>query len=145
MVALSDVQEANELTFSHRPYVAVFVGATSGIGEYTIAELARQLSRNNHEGSCLYLIGRNATAGDRITKECKTNCPGIEIIWIKAQDLALLADVDRICQGIRHHEKRRCVDREPQIDLLFMTQGKLDFGDRSGTCHRSFIPTGEDH
>lgn len=136
MVSLNDVQEANKLTFSHRPYVAVFVGATSGIGEYTISELARQLSGNSHEESRLYLIGRNTTAGDRVISECKTSCPGIEIIWIKAQDLALLADVDRICQEIRDHEKRRCADREPHIDLLFMTQGKVDFGDRSGTWHR---------
>jgi NAD(P)-dependent dehydrogenase (short-subunit alcohol dehydrogenase family) len=132
MVSLSDVHEANKLTFDHRPYVAVLVGATSGIGEYTISELARRLSGNSHEQSRLYLIGRNATEGGRIISECKTNCPGVEIIWIKAQDLALLADVDSICQAIRDHEKRRCTDREPHIDLLFMTQGKVDFGGRSG-------------
>jgi NAD(P)-dependent dehydrogenase (short-subunit alcohol dehydrogenase family) len=133
MIALKDVQKTNKLTFGHRPYVAVFVGATSGIGEYTITELARQLSGNNHAELRLYLIGRNTTEGDRIIKECKTGYTGVDVVWIKAQDLALLADVDRVCQEIHDHEKRRCADQEPHIDLLFMTQGKVDFGDRSGT------------
>lgn len=143
MVALSDVQKANDLTFGQRPYVAVFVGATSGIGEHAIFELARHLSRNSDGQSLLYLIGRNTTEGDRIITECKAKCPGVGISWIRAQDLALLFDVDRICQEIRDHEKRRCADREPHIDLLFMTQGKVDFGGRSGTCQRqhTFLQT----
>lgn len=114
MVALETIQKSNDLiskTFS-AGLVAVFVGATSGIGEYTLLEFARTAP----EHSRVYFVGRSKEAGSRIKVECeKLNSQGtFEFI---ASDISLLKNVDEVCQQIKGKER--------YINILFQTQGKV--------------------
>jgi hypothetical protein len=68
MVSLSDIQSSNSRIASSLPLglVAVFVEATSGIGETTLKQLAKHTRQPR-----VYFIGRSQEAGDRIVAECK--------------------------------------------------------------------------
>lgn len=111
MVSLSDVQASNAQIVTALPpgLIAVFVGATNGIGEYSLKEFARHAQKPR-----VYFVGRSQEAGDRITKECQELSLGGEFIFIKA-DVSLLKSVDEVCREIKSKEKT--------INLLFMTCG----------------------
>ncbi|KAI0134008.1 hypothetical protein BJ170DRAFT_705498 [Xylariales sp. AK1849] len=98
--------------------VAVFVGATSGIGEATLKNFARY-SRQPRA----YFIGRSEDAAERILAECKTLNPAGEYTFIKA-DVSLIRVVDQVCDRIKA--------KETTINVLFLSQGVLSF-DRSET------------
>jgi NAD(P)-dependent dehydrogenase (short-subunit alcohol dehydrogenase family) len=92
--------------------VAVFIGATAGIGEYTITKLAKSAP-----GSRLYFVGRSEEDGVRVKAACdEANKPG-SCTFIK-KDVSLMKNVDEVCKEIREKEK--------SINLLFMTQGTID-------------------
>ncbi|KAL8785860.1 MAG: hypothetical protein Q9195_008455 [Heterodermia aff. obscurata] len=104
-----------------RPLVAVFVGGTSGIGEFTIQVLASAHGRDG-KGLRVYIVGRNAAAAEKTIAECRTTCPGGEFIFVKANDLSLLGDVDRVCaEIIELEEKKKTNGEEPRIDILVMS------------------------
>ena len=113
MVSLTEVQSSNSLIPSVLPpgLVAVFVGATSGIGETTLEQFAKY-TRQPH----IYFIGRSQEAGDRITAECKALNKEGEYVFIKA-DVSLIKVVDEICRDIK--------SKEPAINLLFQCQGTM--------------------
>lgn len=111
MVTLSQVQASNARIASTLPPgpVAVFVGATSGIGETSLKQFAKHTLRPR-----IYFIGRSEEAGDRIATECKAlNAEG-EYIFVKA-DLTLIAAVDEVCREIKKSEKT--------VNLLFLSIG----------------------
>lgn len=119
MVTLSQVQSSNSLISSTLPphLVAVFVGATSGIGEATLKEFAKRSRRPR-----AYFVGRSQDAGDRIVAECKAlNAEG-EYIFVKA-DVSLIRVVDEVCEEIKAKEKT--------INILFLSAG-LPSMDRRG-------------
>jgi len=93
MVALTDVISSNSRIASSLPpgLVAVFVGASSGIGEGTLKQFAKY-ARQPH----VYFVGRSQEAGDRIAAECKALNPEGEITFIKA-DVSLIRVVDDVC------------------------------------------------
>jgi NADP-dependent 3-hydroxy acid dehydrogenase YdfG len=68
MVSLLDVQSSNSRIASALPLglVAVFVGATSGIGETSLKQFARHVRLPR-----VYFVGRSQEAGDGIAAECK--------------------------------------------------------------------------
>lgn len=110
MVSLPDVQASNAQIASALPgLVAVFVGATSGIGEYSLKEFARHAQKPR-----VYFVGRSQEAADRIAEECRELNPDGEFIFIKA-DVSLLNSVDDVC--------RRIMEKEKTINLLFLTCG----------------------
>lgn len=113
MVALTDVQSSNTRVASALPpgLVAVFVGATSGIGETSLKQFAKHSSQPR-----VYFIGRSQEAGDRIAAECKALNSEGEYIFIKA-DTSLLCNVDDVCRGIKNKEKA--------VNLLFLSTGSL--------------------
>ena len=113
MVSLTEVQSSNSLIPSVLPpgLVAVFVGATSGIGETTLKQFAKY-TRQPH----VYFIGRSQEAGDRITAECKALNNEGEYAFIKA-DVSLIKVVDDICRDIK--------SKEQSINLLFQCQGTM--------------------
>ena len=113
MVSLTEVQSSNSLIPSALPsgLVAVFVGATSGIGETTLKQLAKH-TRQSH----IYFIGRSQEAGDRIKAECKALNKEGEYAFIKA-DVSLIRVVDDICRDIK--------SKEQSINLLFLSQGSM--------------------
>ena len=113
MVALSEVQSSNSRIVSALPanLVAVFIGGTSGIGEYTL----KQFAKHAHQPR-IYIVGRSQEAADRITAECrKTNAEG-QYIFILA-DTSLIRNVDDVCQEIRSKEKA--------VNVLFLSTGTL--------------------
>lgn len=111
MVSLAQVQSSNAQIATALPsgLVAVFVGATNGIGEYSLKEFARCAKQPR-----VYFVGRSQEAGDRISEECRDLSPGGEFNFIKA-DVSLLESVDEVCREIKRKEKT--------INLLFLTCG----------------------
>lgn len=116
MVLLAAVQSSNARIKSVLPpgLVAVFVGATNGIGETTLKQFAKY-SRQ----PCVYFVGRSQEAGDRIAVECKSLNPEGKFIFLKA-DISLIRTVDNVYWDSKAKEK--------SINLLFMTQGTLVTG-----------------
>lgn len=111
MVSLAQVQSSNSLISSTLPphLVAVFVGATSGIGEATLKQFAKH-SRQPR----VYFVGRSQDAADRIAAECKALNSDSEYIFIKA-DVSLIRVVDEVCEEIKAKEKA--------INILFLSAG----------------------
>ena len=111
MISLSDVKSSNSLISSTLPpgLVAVFVGATSGIGEITLKTFA-EYSRQPRA----YFIGRSQDAADRIVAECKALNPAGEYIFMKA-DVSLIRVVDEVCKEISIKEK--------VVNMLFLSVG----------------------
>jgi NADP-dependent 3-hydroxy acid dehydrogenase YdfG len=114
MVALSDVEASNLRLSTTLPakMVAVFVGATSGIGEFTMKAFAQHTTEPR-----IYFVGRSQDAADRIMGEVKHLNPTGEYIFTKS-NVSLLKNVDDVCQQI--------LVREEAINLLFQTQGTID-------------------
>ncbi|KAI1814428.1 hypothetical protein GGS20DRAFT_412436 [Poronia punctata] len=116
MVSLPTMRESNTRISQTLPpgLVAVFVGATSGIGEATLKHLAK-----NTRQPRIYFLGRRQTEGDRIKKELEEVNPGGEYHFL-SYDLSLLKNVDDACRYIQGKEKA--------INLLFLTSGTLTKG-----------------
>ena len=123
MVSLSAVQSSNSLISSTFPpgLVAVFVGATSGIGEATLKLFAKHFRKPR-----AYFIGRSQVAGDRIVAECMVLNPEGEYVFIKA-DVSLIRIVDEVSEEIKKKEKT--------LNILFLSAG-LPSLDRSETPER---------
>lgn len=111
MVTLTHVRSSNSHISSTLPpnLVAVFVGATSGIGESTLKQFAKH-SRQPRA----YFVGRSQDAGDRIVVECRALNPEGEYIFVKA-DVSLIRVVDEVCDEIKAKEKA--------INILFLSAG----------------------
>ena len=113
MVSLTDVQSSNSRIASALApgLVAVFVGATSGVGEVSLKQFSKHV-RQPH----VYFVGRSQEAGNRIAAECKTlNAEG-EYVFIKA-DVSLIRTVDEVCRDIKSKEKA--------INLLYLSPGSM--------------------
>jgi NADP-dependent 3-hydroxy acid dehydrogenase YdfG len=129
LVSLSSIRASNSLisTTFPAPLVALFVGATSGIGESTLKAFARYSYRPR-----AYFIGRSQNAAARIITECKALNEGGEYIFIKA-DVSLIRVVDQVCKDIKAKEKG--------LNLLFLSQGVMSM-DRSGMIFCIYTSTG---
>lgn len=116
MVTLEQVRASNALIRSGFPtrLVVVFVGATSGIGEYTLKAFVKHASQ-----PCVYFVGRSQEAGKRITAELQNLNSRGEYTFIQS-DVSLLKNVDEVCRTISAQEKA--------INLLVLSQGTLVFG-----------------
>lgn len=114
MVSLSLIQSSNSLVSSTLPpgLVAIFVGATSGIGETTLKQFAKHAKKPR-----AYIIGRSQDAADRITDECKALNPEGEYIFVQA-DVSLILEVDRVCNEIK--------EKEEFVNILFLSAGLAD-------------------
>ncbi|CAG8909602.1 unnamed protein product [Penicillium egyptiacum] len=117
MVSLPDVQSSNARITNTLPagLVAVFVGATSGIGEAALKEFARSTRSPR-----AYFIGRSQEAAARITAECRQLNPEGEFTFIKA-DVSLIRNVDSVCRELQSKEK--------SINILFLSCGTIRFGE----------------
>ena len=114
MVLLTDVESSNAHLGEAMPgLVAVFVGATSGIGEYTLLQLAKRATKPR-----VYFVGRSQEAAERILAQCRTSCPEGEFNFIKS-NVSLIKNVDEVCKEIKSKEKT--------INILCMSQGTLVF------------------
>ncbi|OAA53197.1 NAD(P)-binding domain protein [Cordyceps fumosorosea ARSEF 2679] len=113
MVAYSVVRDSNMLIANSLPegLVAVFVGGTSGIGEYTLKELARAARKPR-----IYILGRSQTSFDRIAADCKQINPEGRYSFVQG-DISLLRNVDRLCHKVQ--------EQESAINIVFWSAGTL--------------------
>ena len=128
MVTLSQAIASNNRIATTFPagLVAVFVGGTSGVGEYTVQALARYTHNPR-----VYIVGRSEEAANRIIKECQQINNGGKFEFIKA-DLSLLKNVDEVCGYIK--------TKETAINLLFQTQANMAFSKSTRTKFSSSSP-----
>ncbi|KAF2000179.1 hypothetical protein P154DRAFT_522688 [Amniculicola lignicola CBS 123094] len=112
MVAAAVIRASNSRLPSH--LVAVFVGATSGIGEYNLKAFAKHCPSPR-----AYFIGRSQPAATRILSELKVLNPAGEYTFIQG-DISLLKKVDEVCEEIKSKEK--------SINILVLSQGTLVMG-----------------
>ena len=126
MVSLPLVQSSNALIPTTLPphLVAVFIGATSGIGETTLKQFAKHALRPR-----AYFVGRSQDAGDRIITECIALNPEGEFVFINA-DVSLMRVVDAVCEDIKAKEKA--------INILFLSAGVAVFDRRGGGLTKFF-------
>jgi NADP-dependent 3-hydroxy acid dehydrogenase YdfG len=109
MVSIAAVREANAALKLPANLVAVFVGATSGIGEATLKQFAIHAPRPR-----VYFIGRSREAGARIAVDLRALNPDGEYIFMPA-DVSLIRVVDEVCNEIKKKEKH--------INLLVLSAG----------------------
>lgn len=116
MVSLDLMRASNETIQTALPagLVAVFAGATSGIGETSLKQFARHAARPR-----VYFLGRRTELGERIAAELRELNPDGEYYFIGA-DLSLLRTVDDVC--------RQIALKEQSINLLFLTVGTITLG-----------------
>jgi hypothetical protein len=116
MVFLTSVQASNACIATTIPsgLVAICVGGTSGIGEYTLKEFARHARQPR-----IYNIGRSQQASDRIAVECKNLNANAQYTFIQA-DVSLIRTVDVVCEQIKAKEKA--------VNILFLSAGTLVSG-----------------
>jgi NADP-dependent 3-hydroxy acid dehydrogenase YdfG len=121
MVSLKDVQLSNSRIAADLPphLVAVFVGATSGIGEASLKKFAKYANQPR-----IYFVGRSQESAGRISAECKTLNSKGEYIFIQA-DVSLIHTVDKVCEEIK--------SKEEAINLLFISSGSLQKKGMSST------------
>jgi NAD(P)-dependent dehydrogenase (short-subunit alcohol dehydrogenase family) len=124
MVSLSTVQTSNARISAAIPPtttpVAVFIGATSGIGKASLLQFAQHTAQNKPR---IYFVGRSQAAADEILQQLRRIKPddgadgGAEYVFIQA-DVSLLNQVDEVCKQIK--------EKESAINVLFLSQGTLD-------------------
>jgi short-subunit dehydrogenase len=116
MVSYPNILASNARISSELPVhvVAVFIGATSGIGELSVKSFAKNVNQPR-----IYIVGRSQESADRIIAECKTLNPKGEYFFLKT-DASLIKNVDEICREIKSKEK--------SINVLFNSMGTLQFG-----------------
>ncbi|CAI6231520.1 unnamed protein product [Periconia digitata] len=123
MVSDKAIKSSNALiNDATAPSIAVFVGGTSGIGQYTIEALVA-----TGVSTRIYLVGRKSSEErmKSFIKELHAVNPKAEIIWVEGE-VSLLAESKRICEFIK--------TKESHIDLLFLTTGFAAFGGRQETA-----------
>lgn len=123
MVALDKVQQSIAQIAKKYPagLVAVFAGATAGIGETSLREFARHTSKPR-----IYIVGRSQEACDRLQEDLTKVNPEGQYNFIRS-DVSLLRNVDDVCKQIR--------DKESAINVLFMSQGTLNFSKRESQAN----------
>lgn len=101
--------------------VAVFVGATSGLGEYTAYAFAKYTRQPT-----IYIVGRNAEAGARVISKLKeiNASPEAKFTFLQG-DLTLVSEADKLADIIKQRESR--------INLLFLSPGVTSIGGRIET------------
>ncbi|KAI5780176.1 hypothetical protein DFH27DRAFT_643245 [Peziza echinospora] len=125
MVPLPLIRSSNALTPTHLPprLTAVFLGATSGIGEETLYNLA---SGTLTLTPLIIFVGRNADAGARIEAEIRTRNPSAEVVFLRCGDLALMAETERVCGLVREAVLERRGEGGG-VNLLFLSAGSFGF------------------
>jgi len=132
-ISLNDVRTLNSALVRDRPLVAVFFGGTGGISRATLRELAKAEAKTGRSLRA-YIIARNVKAGDDLLQECREIHPDGQFRFIKAENLSLLQDIDRICAVLTQMEEK-AGGTDARIDYLMMSQGGSFFNPRIGKSH----------
>ncbi|KAG4437156.1 hypothetical protein IFR05_007358 [Cadophora sp. M221] len=119
MVSIKDVRKSNAAFKSSEQasgLVAVFVGATSGIGMGFLKQFAK-----NAKAPKIYILGRSKSAATPLLNEIKTLNPEGTYELIETE-ISLIRNVDKACDEIK--------SKENKVDLVFVSPGYLAFGGR---------------
>ncbi|KAL4902291.1 hypothetical protein BDW74DRAFT_62736 [Aspergillus multicolor] len=120
MVSLDKVKSTNSTLKSYGPgLVGVFVGGTSGIGEFTARSFVRHAVSPR-----VYLIGRNEAQASKIIEELNALNPESTTTFLKC-DVSLLKKVDEVCRAIQ--------EKEEKVNLLVLTSGVMTSKGRDET------------
>ncbi|KUJ22669.1 uncharacterized protein LY89DRAFT_636878 [Mollisia scopiformis] len=120
MVSLKDIKKSNASLQDLPPgLVAVFVGATSGIGLGTLEALAK-----NANGPRAYIITRSKANATPIIDNLKLLNPMATFMPIEGQ-FSFIKDVDSMSEEIKRFETH--------IDILCISPGYLGLGGRHDT------------
>lgn len=121
MVNLKTIKKSNDQLDqslkSFRP-VAVFVGATNGIGRNSLRSFVKS-TRAAGAKPRIYFVGRSRQRGDEIKAELVSINPDGEYEFVCA-NVGEMAVVDDVCRDI--------LKREKYLNLLFMSQGTAQHG-----------------
>jgi short-subunit dehydrogenase len=122
MVALDIVRASNAAIPTALPpgLVAVFIGATNGIGEETVKQFAKLAVRPK-----VYIVGRSQPAAENIIAECRASNPDGEYIFIQ-KSLDLLKNSVEVIDEIKSREKK--------INILFLSAGGPDMSRTGMLC-----------
>lgn len=124
MVAITEIRRSNATLKSRAPIVAVFIGATSGIGLSTLTQLAIHTTSPK-----VYIVGRSFSAFSPQLDNLKSLNPDATFEFIEAQ-VSLLEEIDKVCDEIR--------SKENKIDLLWLSMGALSLNGRQGKSKYPF-------
>ncbi|CAG8950786.1 hypothetical protein HYFRA_00003001, partial [Hymenoscyphus fraxineus] len=112
-----------------QPFVAVFTGATQGIGSFALLELCRNVAHLQ-----IHLLARTPTSPTvtALVAQCKKLCPNVVFNIIECKDLALIREVDAATEQILKFERgeKEGGKGKGRVDLLCMSQGYLTFEGR---------------
>lgn len=116
MVSIATVLKSNATIPASLPagLVAVFAGATSGIGESTLKTFVKYAIKPR-----IYLIARSTSSGERFVAECKEINSEAEVHLIKA-DLSSIRETDKACDEI--------VQKEKEVNIVMLSAGELVLG-----------------
>lgn len=95
-------------------FVALFIGATSGIGLATLQALCK-----GSEECSIYVVGRSRARFESERSRLQRSNAKANISFIEAE-VTLLSQVDKVCKMVASVESR--------LDLLFMSPGYLGVG-----------------
>jgi NAD(P)-dependent dehydrogenase (short-subunit alcohol dehydrogenase family) len=122
MVSYADVLNNNEsLKAAGSGVTAVFVGATQGIGLGALKAFTKHT-----DTPTIFIVGRSESTLTNIINELKTLNATANLIPIQADDLTLLANVNKACDLIKTHPSA-----PPKIDILYLSPGYLSFSARN--------------
>lgn len=122
MTNINVIRAANQAFAARRVAnpVAVFVGATSGIGEAVMKKFTKYTVSPK-----IYFVGRNQTAGSRILAELKELNQTATVTFIQTSDISLLNNANAVAAEIKA--------KESHLNLLVMSQGQMTFQGRDET------------
>jgi NAD(P)-dependent dehydrogenase (short-subunit alcohol dehydrogenase family) len=136
MVKYRDIHSANTSYFSSDSLpsnlTAVFVGATSGIGNGTLRALLKHTAATTPPTSpTVYLLGRSqSTLSPQVTELQKLN-PAANLIAVEAGDLSVVSNAKKAADKI--------IETANKVDLLIMSPGyismkRVDNGEGVDRC-----------
>jgi len=129
MVRINDIRKSNlafKLSGHAEGLVAVFVGATSGIGMGTLKQFAKYA-----KAPTVYILGRSKKAAAPLLDEIKASNPGGTFEFIESE-VSLMRNVDLVCDQIKANEKK--------VDIVFTSPGYLSFDSRVESVEGMDIP-----
>lgn len=120
MVAIQAIRKSNaRIAQLPEGLVALFLGATSGIGQSTLIQFAEYAVRPR-----IYVVARRAAATGGLLEELRKKNPGGAYTVIE-KDVSLICETNDVVEFVKA--------RETKLDLLFESVGFISFTGRQET------------
>lgn len=120
MVSYRQIQTTTPLLKAALPstLVALFIGATSGIGESTLKHLAQVTVRPR-----IYIVGRKAAAAIPLLAHLRQSNPEGQFEFLE-RDVSLIREVEKVAEEVRRNEQR--------LDLMLLSTGYIPYSGQNG-------------